>query len=207
MLEEALKDAPEGKLAKKKYMELELEDTRKEEKMLKNYINFRENNPSQAENLLENSKYIPLLKDELVDISEEMIRWKEEEFLSNPYYPENLLHRGISGNMLRSKSEAMIDSILFKAGIPFRYECQMVVGNHIYYPDFTCRHPRTGKLVIWERFGMMDELAYARKAYEKIEAYGFAGFYPGINLILTSETEESPFNFRQAELIVEEYFS
>ena len=68
--------------------------------------------------------------------------------------------------MLRSKSEAIIDMILYKNGIPFRYEEKIVLGDVILYPDFVIRHPKTGDFYYWEHFGMMDDEDYINKAKE-----------------------------------------
>ena len=42
-------------------------------------------------------------------------------------HPEHLICKSISGNMVRSKSEMMIDMLLFQHRIPFRYECALVL--------------------------------------------------------------------------------
>lgn len=61
-------------------------------------------------------------------------------------YPENKIHVAPSGNMVRSKSEVLIDMQLYTNHIPFRYECELQLGDVTIYPDFTVRNPRTGKL-------------------------------------------------------------
>lgn len=48
--------------------------------------------------------------------------WITEEYEKNTKYPEHLIHKSISGHLLRSKSEAMIDRALYLAKIPFHYE-------------------------------------------------------------------------------------
>ena len=57
---------------------------------------------------------------------------------------------------VRSKSEAFIASSLSDKGIPFRYECAAKIAGTVIYPDFTIRHPLSGKLCLWEHFGLID---------------------------------------------------
>ena len=52
-------------------------------------------------------------------------------------YPENKIHVAPSGNMVRSKSEVLIDMQLYTNHIPFRYECELQLGDVTIYPDFT----------------------------------------------------------------------
>ena len=195
-------------LAKKKYQLQKIEDAENEKYAIENCIKSYRDHPSLADYLIqEDNPYAALILDSFRDMSNSNRRWEEETYIKNPYHPEGLTHRGVTGEMYRSKSEVLIEIALLKAGVPFRYECQMLIGNKEYYPDFTCKHPYTGELYIWEHYGMMDVLGYARKAYEKIADYGRAGFYPGINLIITSETSEHPIDARQLELVIERYFS
>lgn len=113
-------------------------------------------------------------------------------FEQNPQNKENLIHKASSGNWVRSKSEAIIDMVLYTNHIPFRYECKLQLGRVTLYPDFTIRHPRTGKLYYWEHFGMMDDETYLKKTCSKIQTYARNGIYPSINLIATFETKEQP---------------
>ena len=39
------------------------------------------------------------------------------------------MHKGSSGNYVRSKSESMIDMVLYIHKIPFRYECALILGE------------------------------------------------------------------------------
>ena len=127
-------------------------------------------------------------------------------YQQNPHYKENLIHKTCSGNFVRSKSEVLIDMILFKNKIPFRYECSLSLGSTIYYPDFTILHPVTKEFFLWEHFGRMDEPSYAKNVAPKLNAYISHGYIPSINLITTYETKEHPLSPVTVENLVEEYF-
>ena len=116
-----------------------------------------------------------------------------------------LKHPCPSGNVVRSKSEAMIDLLLNQYGIPYRYECELKLDNISFYPDFTLFNPISEQLVYWEHFGMMDDLQYSLNASRKISRYIAGNIIPGINLIMTFETSSNPLSGVIAESKIEEY--
>lgn len=52
----------------------------------------------------------------------ELSVWKNEPYLQNTSYPEELIHETACGIFVRSKSESMILDLLHQLHIPFRYE-------------------------------------------------------------------------------------
>lgn len=99
------------------------------------------------------------------------------------------------GLRVRSKSEAIIASILADAGVPFRYEFPVNVrGMGTVHPDFYCVNPRTRKEFIWEHFGMMSDCDYVENAIGKIFLYAKAGWTLGYNLLATFESTAQPLN-------------
>lgn len=101
------------------------------------------------------------------------------------------------GLRVRSKSEAIIASILADAGVPFRYEFPVNVrGMGTVHPDFYCVNPRTRKEFIWEHFGMMSDCDYVENAIGKISLYAKAGWTLGYNLLATFESTAQPLNFK-----------
>ena len=129
--------------------------------------------------------------------------WHLQPFNSNPAFPEKLKHPSASGHILRSKSERLIDMSLFYRGVPFRYECEARIGGIISYPDFTFYNERTGEYRYWEHFGMMDDLQYKRRAYDKTEFYISNGFIPGEDIFFTYETSQSPLTITSVDRIID----
>ncbi len=194
-------------LAKKKYLLSALQDLQVEQEALRNYLKSKENYKPKRESFLNNQIYRNLLQDAyLLECSDEIKEWKCEDYRKNSLYPEQLKFKCKSGNMVRSKTEMMIDQILFAKGIPFRYECELRMGEMIYYPDFTICHPWTGEIFFWEHFGMMDNAQYAQKAFKKLQNYNENGLLINRQLIATFETTEMPMNLTKIESIVNEYF-
>lgn len=193
-------------LAQKTYLSNLLEDKLCEKEALQFYLKHHSNFP-KAEQILQIPEYRELLEDYFMSFSEEQKRWCQAHYEKNPAYPEKLIHQSSSGNFVRSKSECMIDTMLYIKQIPFRYECALQLGEATVYPDFTILHPRTGKIYYWEHFGMMDKPEYAQKAFSKQNLYAMNGIIPSHQLIVTYETSENPLGSNEIEQIIEKYFS
>lgn len=133
--------------------------------------------------------------------------WMHEDYEKNTAFPEFLIHKTSSGHLVRSKSEAIIDMALTNNNIPFRYECALYIGSKVIYPDFTIKHPATGEIILWEHHGKMDDPEYCQKTFSKLEVYASAGYIPGINLITTYETLQSPLNSEDVKKTIDYYFS
>lgn len=132
--------------------------------------------------------------------------WQNAKYEANPYYREQLTVEGAGGVYVRSKSEGDITWGLADEGLPNRYEQKLVLDGKTVYPDFTIFHPMTGKVIIWEHFGLMDDETYARRAYEKIALYIKNGYFPGDNLILTFEDKDHPLSNRTIRETIRFYF-
>ncbi len=120
------------------------------------------------------------------------------------------------GERVRSKSEVIIANTLHSLNIPYRYEFPHKMAlmktnggkntrSAVFYPDFTCLNLRTRQEFVWEHFGLVEDEDYARNMVSKIEHFAKNGFYPGVNLITTSETREIPLDSALVRLYAEKY--
>ena len=192
-------------LAAKKYLMHLHEDLLHEKNAIDFYL--RHHKESDTEKMLtEVSGYQELLSPYFRVLSEELYRWQTSSYDYCMKYPEQRKHKTASGNIVRSKSEVLIDMALYKNKIPFRYECVLQLGDELFYPDFTIRHPRTGKEYYWEHFGKMDNEKYAKNTAIKLQFYIAHGIIPGVNLITTYETQEKPLGLETIENVMKEYF-
>ena len=195
------------KLATKKLLSLRLEELKQEKSAIQFYLRHHSTGTPKSEQLLINCpEYRTLTTNYVKPISKNLATWAKEDYPRNLAYKEYLIHRTPSGNMVRSKSEVMIDSILFKYKIPFRYECLLLLGQKEIFPDFTIRHPKTGEFFYWEHNGKMDDPEYRQKAFSKLQLYTEHGIIPSVQLITTYETLNHPLSMEMIEKIVDYYF-
>lgn len=194
-------------LAQKKYLSSLLKDLTHEKRSLELYLQHHNKNVTHTDKFLqENSGFFELLTPYFKPPSKELSIWMDSTYEKNPKFPEQLTHKSVSGNLVRSKSEVLIDTLLYVNHIPFRYECALHLGEITFYPDFTIRHPQTGQLYYWEHFGLMDDPSYSKNAYSKLQCYSTHGIIPSIQLITTFETKDHPLSSERIEKIISDYF-
>lgn len=197
-------------LARKRLHSKRLKDIKNQLSAMDSFLAKYSQN-SALKDLLNVPLLFNLLEDEELptsdDMSEELKRWAHEEYETNPYHPEHKNVPTVDGTMVRSKSEAFIVMLLSAQHIPYRYECKLEIGGHIYYPDFTIRHPVTGKTYYWEHVGALHMPEYRSDFIQKMRIYINNGLIPDYNLILTYESEGRPFDITIAQDKLREFFS
>ena len=118
------------------------------------------------------------------------------------FHPEHLIHKNSKGEIVRSKSEIIIDNIYHTLKIPYSYEERVYwpedapaeawemkerLGIADYYvPDYTCSLP-DGMKKYHEHLGLMDKDWYMEQWMKKMILYYWAGIIPGKNLIITAD--------------------
>lgn len=193
-------------LAQKRYLTLRVKELNHEKQAIQFYLRHHLNEDDNSRRLLSDPPFQELLFNYFKPIDKGLQEWAKEPYDRSFKYPEQLNYKCISGNVVRSKSESMIDLVLYLNHIPYHYEEALQLGETILYPDFTIRHPNTGKTFYWEHFGMMDNSNYSKNVYSKLQLYNSFQIIPTINLITTFETQESPLNSETVEKIVQLYF-
>ena len=192
-------------LAVKKYLLLRMKELIQEERAVISYLSHHRESASE-QMLKPGDPYAELLAPYFQPESSDLQSWMESPYEQNKKYPEQKIYGTSAGIHVRSKSESMIVYLLHDYKIPFRYESELELGQVTVYPDFTIRHPKTGKLFLWEHLGMVDEPAYRRNALSKLQLYMEHGWIPSVNLILTYETKEYPLDMAYVEGLIKEYF-
>ena len=101
------------------------------------------------------------------------------------------------GERVRSKSEMIIADKLLDNGIPYKYECPVVVGdNEIIHPDFTILRVRDRKIIYHEHCGKMSDPGYVEDMMERSIKYSLAGIILGDRLFYTFESSKTPLDVR-----------
>lgn len=194
------------KLALKKYYIFRKQELESELVACKLYMKKMLVFEGKADRLLEHTEFKKLLEKYFVPMKEELDKWQNASYPKWNKHEETLTIKGTQNKMLRSKSEAIIDLILYKNKIPFRYEEKIMLEGISFHPDFVIRHPVTGEFYYWEHFGMMDEEDYINHACNKLRVYCKNGIVPSVNLIMTFETKSHPLSVEKVESIIHEYF-
>lgn len=194
-------------LAKKKHLQTQLINAEKEKRAIEYYLRHHDKDALQKElEFLNSDLYKNLLPSTYLPKSKELEAWMNAPYDRNMSYPDHLIHDTFAGHKVRSKSEAIISTFLTKNLIPYRYECCLQLRDIYVYPDFTIRHPETGKTFYWEHFGLVDNPDYLNKFIEKIKLYISCGILPGNQLIITTETREQPLSQELVEKLIKQYF-
>jgi len=140
-------------------------------------------------------------------LTKELADWTIGKYNTNETFREQCTFNCPSGDMVRSKSEMIIDQVLYTNRIPFHYEEELILpGGEKVYPDFTIRHPQTGEYYYWEHMGLMNNEKYKNKNIFKVSNYMRADILPGKNLIITYESDKYSFDYAEVNRIVHNNF-
>ena len=133
-------------------------------------------------------------------------RWLEEHPGDQNPFPSEGKYYISQGVYVRSKSEKIIADMLDKYSVPYRYEPMLELDTrHTVYPDFVILNVKERKTIYWEHLGMLDDVDYARKNFEKIAIYEANGYNVGDNLLISMESEEKPFDAKSVENKIKKY--
>ncbi len=109
------------------------------------------------------------------------------------------------GDFVRSRAEIIIADHLYSEGLIYQFETPLVIGGHVFYPDFCILNLRRRKTFYWEHFGMLDDPDYLEDNLFKLNKYAKTGIIIGENLIITYETAMNPFNTAQIDQLIKTF--
>ena len=133
-------------------------------------------------------------------------RWKQKEYPKKGFQEDGLELITDAGERVRSKSEVIIANKLNRMGVPYRYEYPIqFASGRIVHPDFYCLNVRTRREIVYEHFGMMDNLEYASIAVMKMNEYQRNNYWLGKNFIATFETGKRSISTSEIEKFIETY--
>ncbi len=194
-------------LANKEYADKLLPKAKKELDEIDRYLEFLDHDRADSvyAKLKSGRKSIvsPILLDE--ETSRQL--WNAQRYEQSLKYPEHLKFSTRRGDLVRSKSEALIANIYFEFGIPYRYECALTLkDNVVCYPDFTLLDTAHRRIMYHEHLGRLDNPDYLAEQMWKYRMYQKNGIYTGKNLIITGETNDHPFDSELFRSNVREIF-
>ena len=125
----------------------------------------------------------------------------------NKFYEQNLIHKTLKGDLVRSKSEVIVADALFRAGILYEYEKPLDLGEgKPKSPDFTIEDAESGITYYWEHCGMLGEPGYRKRWLEKKELYLRHVIEEGKNLIVSEDNLDGSINSQRIEELIKKYF-
>lgn len=164
---------------------------------------------TNVQNIYENTNpgRCVLLSEHVMSDEEYAVKWQQMRYEGKDFAEEVNEIITEKGERVRSKSEKIIADKLYALGIPYRYECPLVLhGNITVYPDFTILRVATREEVYLEHFGMMNDEVYVEKTMNKLATYEKNGIYLGVNLFMTFETGKRVLNMRALDDLLRKLF-
>ena len=147
----------------------------------------------------------------IIGSKEAMIReWNMLPDDATAPFQENRKYKTDKGEYVRSKSEVIIANTLYAKcdALLYKYEPSLELIDRgkkvIFHPDFKVLNIRTGRIVYWEHFGMLDNPYYANDFTNKINTYINSGYILGKDLFISVETSEIPLDTRSVKRIINE---
>lgn len=199
-----------GKLAQKAYDKEVLSAAERELKawnMLANF--FPEHTVEEVYETLSPARQA--LVTPIIETDEEYRRrWEAVEYTPKPFQEGAKVFITDRGEQVRSKSEQLIANLLYRLGIPYRYEypVRIKVNGSVrtWYPDFTILDLGNRKEIYLEHLGMLDdtreERNYSVNAFWKMKVYEENGMYEGKNMLYSFETSAAPLDITYVEMKV-----
>jgi len=134
------------------------------------------------------------------------LKWMNEPYVLKPFKKGAPVYKSIRGERVRSKSEVMIADRMYARGVPYKYECPIMIGGKVIHPDFSSMRMSDHKIIYHEHCGMMDDPDYVNDLVERVNLYNQAGIIQGDRLTFTFETSDKPLDIRVIDRLIDEFF-
>lgn len=132
--------------------------------------------------------------------------WMAEPYVGKPFKEGTPVFKTIRGERVRSKSEVMIADRMFFRGVPYKYECPIMIDGQVIHPDFSIKRMSDNKLIYHEHCGRMDDPEYVNDLVERVNLYNLAGIMQGDRLTFSFETADKPLDTRVVDRLIDEFF-
>ena len=133
-------------------------------------------------------------------------KWENKTYDPKPFKDGYPVYLTMKGERVRSKSEVIIADRLYANGIPYKYECPLIIGNEVIHPDFSILRVSDRKVVYLEHCGKADDPEYQEDMVPRINKYILAGIYEGEKLFLTFEADGTPLDVRVLDSMINRHF-
>lgn len=193
-------------LVQKSYLEMVLKAARKEKTVLENLVlKYPETVAEDIYNLLPEERRM-FAKNIMITDDAFVKRWVNQPYKKKPISDDLPVYITKKGERVRSKSEMIIANMLYDYGIPYKYECPLLVGGEIFHPDFTILRLSDRQVVYYEHCGKMGDPGYVEDMIDRSRKYAFDGIFQGDRLFYTFESAKQPLDVRVITEMIENNF-
>lgn len=133
-------------------------------------------------------------------------KWMEMPYKHKPFKKDAPVYLTTKGERVRSKSEVIIAERMRIKGVPYRYECPLIINGKIIHPDFTILRMSDRKILYLEHCGRMDDPKYTEDMIKRANDYSEAGIILGDRLFYTFESDTTPLDVKVIDRLIEENF-
>ena len=190
-------------LAERMLSERELKDLKKERDLLVPYLDYLQQETNTEKYLRLNPGISNIALSEEEKIREQANKWKYQEYSRNKNFAEHLVYPTVvPGLLVRSKSEADIIARLEYYEVPYHYEENTQIGQYNQAIDLKCLNIYKDQLWYWDHRGQMDNPEYINKVLWCDRQFYDNGIILGKNLIITTETKDSPLDINWVDQLI-----
>lgn len=194
-----------GKLQHRRFWETMLKNVKINQKLIKDYLHYwRSTDPAEVMACLpkayqcEVSSVFPKAAD--------FDGWATSPYDKSEVRPDKLRHKTLKGDLVRSKSEAIIANLLYDRKIPYRYEENLLLENELIAPDFKIAVRTENRFKLLEHCGMIDDVIYRERFKRKLVLYLLNGYIPWRDVFFTFDTVDGSIDTGAIQQMIENYF-
>lgn len=132
--------------------------------------------------------------------------WLATPYEPKPFSKDAPKYYTMKGERVRSKIEVIIADRLYIKGIPYKYECPVVIDGVVFHPDFTILRLSDRKVLYHEHFGKMGDAGYVEDMIDRVNKYARAQIFLGDRLFCTFESETQPIDLSWLDDFIEKNY-
>ena len=140
------------------------------------------------------------------DLSQCGDEWERAPYDKSTQYPQWLTHQTLKGELVRTKSEALVANLLYNKGIPYHYEENLEFPEGVIAPDFKVAVRSENRFKLLEHCGLLGSDRYVRKFNWKLQTYIRNGYIPWRDVFFTFDDLNGSIDTRAISQMMDNYF-
>lgn len=121
-------------------------------------------------------------------------------------FPDGLVLRTASGELVRTRGEIIIADTLDSFGLTYVYEWPRMIAGILRWPDFTILHPKTKEEITIEYMGRYDDPGYREKNNPRLDEFFSEGYILGQNLLVFMDDADGIIDSNKIHRIIRALF-